>query len=145
MRIEAFSGDYRWLSNFYPCDVSLDGDIYPTVEHAFQAAKTADTTMRRVIRQAPTPGLAKKLGRAVKRLRSDWDTQRLTVMLDLLRQKFAHPELRELLLATGDADLVEGNYWNDRYWGSVDGVGENHLGRLLMKVRKELRSQEVIR
>jgi len=58
----------------------------------------------------------------------------------MLRLKFTkHESLKEKLLATGDEELVEGNDWNDRVWGKVDGVGENHLGRLLMKIRAELR------
>lgn len=140
--IEAFSGEYRWLSNFYPSDVVLDGLIYPSVEHAFQAAKTEDARDRRVVQKAPTPGAAKKLGRKVT-LRSDWENAKQGVMLDLLRQKFGQGELHDLLLGTDDAQLVEGNWWGDRYWGVVDGMGSNHLGRLLMQVREELRIQRL--
>lgn len=141
-RVVAFSGEYRWLSNFYPAKVRLDGEVYPTVEHAYQAAKAAldgpaAVAIRRTIQRASTPGEAKKIGNSL-RLRKDWESVKLGVMLDLLRQKFEHAELRTLLLGTGDAELIEGNWWNDTFWGVVDGKGKNHLGRLLMKVRKEL-------
>lgn len=141
MRIDSFSGEYRWLSNFYPSDVTLDGVTYATVEHAFQAAKTFDEKMRRVVAAAPTPGQAKKLGRGLP-LRADWEGVKQSVMLDLLRQKFARGELKGLLLATGEAELVEGNWWGDRYWGVCSGEGTNHLGRLLMQVREELRAND---
>lgn len=139
MRIDSFSGPYRWLSNFHPSDVVLDGVTFPTVEYAFQAAKTLDPRMRRVIAAAPTPGQAKKLGRQVS-LRVDWETTKQEVMLELLRQKFGREELKDLLLATGEDELVEGNWRGDRYWGVCAGHGANHLGRLLMQVRTELRT-----
>jgi ribA/ribD-fused uncharacterized protein len=92
------------------------------------------------IAKAATPGTAKRLGRAVS-LRTDWETIKFAVMENLLRQKFANPALRWQLLATGSATLHEGNSWGDRIWGECPlGVGENHLGRLLMKIRDELRA-----
>src|SRR4051812_3493915 len=129
-RIERFSGDYRFLSNFYPAKVDLDGVSFSSVEHAYQAAKTLDLGERRKVRNCVTAGEAKKMGQNVQ-LRPNWDGLKLQVMLDLLRQKFAKPPLREELLATGEAELVEGNTWGDRYWGVVNGVGKNHLGTLL--------------
>ena len=138
MKIESFSGPYRWLSNFYMVDVEFDGKIYPSTEHAFQAAKTFDEKDREDVRQADTPKLAKKLGKLVK-LREDWDSVRLSVMEDMLRKKFENPELRRKLLETGHAELIEGNYWHDTFWGVCDGKGENNLGKLLMKIRDEIR------
>lgn len=142
--INSFSGPYRFLSNFYPAVVLLDGVPYPTVEHAFQAAKTADTGDRAIIRSLPTPLEAKAFGKRVL-LREDWETVKIEVMTDLVRQKFHQVELREKLLATGDQTLVEGNRWGDMYWGVCRGQGMNWLGRILMKVREEIRKDAVPR
>lgn len=140
MTIDSFRGKYAFLSNFSKSPVYLHGgSLYcPTVEHAFQACKTTDMAQRRQIANAQTPGQAKRLGRQVA-LRVGWDSMRDDVMLELLRQKFAPDStLADLLLATGDAVLIEGNTWGDRYWGVCNGKGENRLGELLMQVRDEL-------
>lgn len=137
-KIDSFSGGYRFLSNFYPCEMDVAGVRYPTLEHAFQAEKTTNMTEREIIRNARTPGQAKALGRKVT-LRQDWDEIRVDVMLELLRIKFSDKVLRAELLATEDALLVEGNHWNDRFWGVCEGKGENWLGKLLMEIRKEIR------
>lgn len=135
--IESFSGEHRFLSNFFPCDMEVAGVRYPTLEHAFQAEKTTNPTEREIIRIARTPGQAKALGRRVT-LREGWNELRVDVMRELLRIKFSDRVLRAELLATGDARLVEGNHWNDRFWGVCKGKGENWLGRLLMELREEL-------
>jgi ribA/ribD-fused uncharacterized protein len=112
--------------------------VYPTVEHAFQAAKTLDPTGREMIRRATSPKQAKALGYKVK-LRPDWESVKLNVMEQCLREKFKPgTQLSQELLATGSRELVEGNTWNDTFWGVCRGQGKNHLGRLLMKIRKEL-------
>lgn len=140
-RIDSFDGPYRFLSNFFPLtpQILVDGIYYRTVEHAFQAQKTLNETERIWICNAVTPGMAKRIGRTVT-LRSDWGEYRLPLMGRLLRQKFSDPVLRDALIETGDAELTEGNTWGDRFWG-VDGIGENHLGKLLMKLRDEYTSQ----
>lgn len=138
MSITSFRGPHRFLSNFYPSVVEFEGFEYPTVEHAFQAAKTLDLDYRARVRTALSPGEAKALGRAAV-LRRDWDHLRVGVMRDLLWKKFSRPDLSALLLATGDVPLVEGNTWGDRYWGVCAGVGENMLGRLLMETREHIR------
>lgn len=140
MAIERFEGEHAFLSNFWPSRVKLDGMLYyPTVEHAYQAAKTENAAERRDVRMAFTPAQAKKLGQRVT-LREHWnDGLKLEIMLDLLRQKFSFgSDLAGKLLNTGDEELIEGNTWRDTYWGVCQGVGENHLGKLLMKVRQEL-------
>lgn len=136
--IDSFQGEFRFLSNFHSCNIRLGGELYPSTEHAFQAAKTLDPIERMQIRADRNPGEAKRLGRKVK-LRADWDSIRDDVMLACLRQKFSREPLRSKLLATGDQELVEGNTWGDRYWGQCDGEGLNKLGKLLMQVRHELR------
>jgi ribA/ribD-fused uncharacterized protein len=133
--ITEFEGEFRFLSNFYPSPVMLDGIEYPTVEHAYQAAKTIDTAERDRIRNAKHAGTAKKLGRKVT-LRPDWEAVKLQVMEDLIRRKFSIPDLKDMLLATEQEELVEGNYWGDTFWGVCEGVGQNHLGKILMKVRR---------
>ena len=139
--IDRFTGDYDFLSNFHPSPIEVDGVTYPTVEHAFQAAKTSIPEEKQAVAAATTPGSAKRLGRKVQ-LRPDWEEVKVGIMEDLVRLKFTtHADLRAQLLATGDAELVEGNNWNDRFWGVCKGSGQNHLGKLLMKIRAELRSK----
>lgn len=126
-----------FLSNFYASPVRMDGVDYPTVEHAYQAAKV-HRSLREPFRVAKGPGAAKRLGRSVT-LPSWWDTKKEDIMLGLLRQKFAPgTKLSQLLLATGAAHLEEANTWGDRYWGTVNGVGRNRMGVLLMWIRSEL-------
>jgi ribA/ribD-fused uncharacterized protein len=137
--IRSFSGRYAFLSNFAPSPLEYEGIKYPTVEHAFQAAKTLDNGQRLTIASARTPGIAKRAGRRLK-LRDDWDVIRIGVMFHLLLLKFAVAPLSDQLLKTGDAHLVEGNTWGDRFWGVCGGKGENHLGALLMQVRDGLRA-----
>lgn len=114
----------------------LYGREYPTAEHAFQAFKATNPKERENIRTTSRPGQAKRLGRQIE-LRSDWEDIKIGVMSRVLKAKFADPELQAWLIATGDAHLEEGNTWGDRYWGTVDGTGKNHLGNILMKLRKE--------
>src|SRR5262249_35634026 len=136
-KIASFEGPYRFLSNFWPATVEFEGITYPTVEHAYQSAKTLDRAERRRIAAIATPGAAKTAGRALQP-RPDWATEKFVVMEQCVRYKFTHPpELREKLLPTGDAELEEGNTWNDKIWGVYQGQGENRLGKLLMKVRAE--------
>jgi ribA/ribD-fused uncharacterized protein len=135
-----FAGDHAFLSNFHPSAVEWMGLPAATVEHAFQTAKTLDVEERQAIANAPTPGAAKRLGRAVV-LRPGWEESKRAVMAALLLQKFTrHAELAKALLSTGNAELVEGNTWGDAFWGVCAGRGHNELGRQLMAVRAMLRS-----
>jgi ribA/ribD-fused uncharacterized protein len=141
--IDSFRSDYRFLSNYYPsvvnyCDEVDDRD-YPTVEHAYQAAKSEMLEDRIKIASLATPAEAKSEGQLLT-LRPAWDKMKLTIMEHLVRQKFYRNEkLAKRLLDTGDEELIEGNNWGDRYWGQCNGIGENHLGRILMQIREELR------
>lgn len=141
--IDSFRGPTRWLSNFEVCDVMYNGCIYPSSEHAYQAAKTFDHDERVAILRAPTPSQAKKLGQKVT-LRSDWTPEtRIRVMLEILTDKFTRNQyLKEKLIATGEEDLIEGNNWGDKFWGVCDGVGENNLGKVLMHIRSNLNENE---
>jgi hypothetical protein len=137
-RIECFDNEYRFLSNFAPAYVMFDEQSYVTVEHAYQAAKSSDPAERALIGAALTAGKAKRAGRRVRILRSDWEQVKEKIMWTLLRQKFATQPYRNMLVATADAELVEGNDWGDTYWGVCDGKGLNRLGILLMQVRAEI-------
>ena len=133
--------DYGEFSNFSHHRIWLDGAHWPTSEHFFQAQKFHDAAYRERIRRAHSPMDAANLGRDRKqKLRSDWESVKVEVMRKALRAKFTqHDELRQLLLDTGDAKLVE-HTGNDSYWGDGgDGRGRNMLGQLLMQVREELR------
>lgn len=135
--ITSFSGPFRFLSNFHPSEVTLDGDKYLSVEHAYQAAKSLDQDHRVKLRSGCTSAVARRLGRGVE-MRSDWEEVKVGAMLGLLRQKFAPgTALGQQLDATGDRELVEGNWWGDTFWGVCRGVGQNQLGKLLMQVRAE--------
>lgn len=140
--IDFFDGEYAFLSNFYNASCIFEEKLYPTVEHAFQAAKSLDHAERDWIAAAGSPGLAKRLGRRIN-LRPDWEKIKFDVMEECLRSKFADPVLKQKLLATGDEELVEGNYWHDNTYGNCscekckDIVGRNMLGNILMKLRTE--------
>lgn len=144
-RIERFSGEYRFLSMFYPHTIrGAHGLVYPTGEAAFHGGKNPDPKVRAWIAAAPTPSVAKRRGRLVA-LRPDWDQHRHVVMRAVLKAKFTDPHLANRLLATGDAVLIEGNHWHDQYWGccrcgrpACAEPGENWLGRHLMELRDEL-------
>jgi ribA/ribD-fused uncharacterized protein len=142
--ISRFEGKYAFLSNFWPWvdgqyisewTIEHGGITYRTSEHAFQAAKTLSRRERREIAKLPSPGKAKRAGQRVT-LRPNWDDIRVDVMEEILRIKFRDKRLRERLRQTGNATLIEGNTWNDTFWGVCNGRGENNLGKLLMKIRR---------
>ena len=138
--INSFRDEYFFLSNFYPVEIKLDGIVYPNAEAAFQAQKTLDVEERRKFSMLKNPVQAKRLGRKVK-LRDDWEEVKLDIMTEVVAQKFLqHPHLIEMLLQTGDEELIEGNKWGDRFWGVCKGKGENHLGKILMKIRDAYKS-----
>ena len=147
--IDSFKGRWAFLSNFHPCEVIHQGIRYPTVEHFYVAMKCNNEQMingkhytvgdfREMIAFTPNPGLVKKIGQKIK-VRSDWDEKRLDFMNWAVREKFKDVNLAELLLSTEDMELIEGNVWNDTFWGVCNGKGHNHLGKILMKVRDEIR------
>ena len=137
------SQPFGWCSNFASCPIHLQGQLWPTTEHYYQAMKYAGTPYAEVVRQAHSPMVAKNLTRDPNHPpRRDWDDVKDAAMLEAVRAKFTqHAHLRELLLATGEAVLVE-HTANDSYWGDGgDGSGRNQLGRTLMQVRTELKRQ----
>jgi ribA/ribD-fused uncharacterized protein len=146
--IGQFRGAWEFLSNFYRSPLTWEGIEYPTAEHAFQAGKTTSKADRRRVAAAGSPGEAKGRGRSLS-LRPGWDERvRFEVMAAVLRAKFAHSDLHNRLLATGESELVEGNTWHDQVWGNClcgspacATPGQNHLGRLLVELRHELINQ----
>lgn len=135
--ISAFRGKYKFLCNFYEHPFEYAGRLWPTSEHAYQAQKSHSAAEQRLIRQAKSPGHAKRLGRRVA-LRPDWEAVKVDIMRGVLLAKFALPDLRRRLEKTSPARLIEGNSWGDTFWGVYQGRGHNHLGRLLMEIRDEL-------
>jgi len=139
--IKEFQGEYRWLSNFYPCMVEYDGNIFPSVEHAYQATKALYQEDFLRIKSARTAGEAKRIGRSISTV-NNWDEIKDQIMYELLVAKFSIIELREKLIKTGEGLIQEGNRWRDEYWGInlETGKGQNILGKLLMKVRGEIKA-----
>lgn len=132
--IKEFKGGNAFLSNFYVSSVIYEGIRFENSEAAFQAAKCPER-MREFC--GLSPQAAKRLGRRVE-MRPDWETVKYDVMYQVCMAKFTqNPDLLEKLLATGDAELVEGNTWGDKVWGVCDGIGENNLGKTLMRIRSE--------
>ena len=137
--ISEFRGQWTKLSNYSLGSVWYKDRMYPSVEHAYQAQKSLDPAIQQMIRNAPTPNTAKKIARAVS-LRGDWEEVKIDIMRELLKEKFSREPEKSILLSTGDEELIEGNWWGDRFWGqSPIGNGQNWLGRLLMEIRSELR------
>ena len=143
--VREFTGNYRFLSNFFLCPIIVDGKTWPTAEHLFQGMKTRNPEMKEKIRCASKPADAKSLGGQVK-LRPAWDVIRLKTMRAILVIKFKpNPKLAQKLIKTGNMKLEEGNYWHDNYFGICkchrlckNKKGQNHLGILLMELREEL-------
>lgn len=137
-RIEGFRGEYEFLSNFYPATIVYEGITYPTAEHAYQAQKTTNNSIKQKIASLPYPGAAKKYGAKIEGRREDWWSVRYEIMDQILTIKFQDPVLQKKLLDTGNAVLVETNYWGDTFWGVCNGTGSNILGTLLMSVRTRI-------
>lgn len=143
--IYSFSDNFRFLSNFYagPAPIRFESRDYPTVEHAYQAAKTMDRDIRKTISYL-TAGQAKRYGGKLA-LRPGWDDMKIDVMRLLLREKFSHPDMARKLQDTAGRELIEGNSWGDSYWGMITTgdhmFGDNHLGKLLMEIREEINDQ----
>ncbi|NUJ19468.1 NADAR family protein [Bacillus glycinifermentans] len=136
--IDEFKGKHYFLSNFYSAPVMYQGITYQNNEAAFQAMKVTDKSIHLEFSELP-PNLAKRKGRRVK-LRPDWEEAKETFMYEIVKAKFEqNAHLKNKLLQTGESILIEGNTWGDKIWGVCDGVGENKLGKILMKVRNELK------
>jgi N-glycosidase YbiA len=147
-----FFHNYRFLSNFWPCKIGWAGHVWPNTEAAYQATKVdpelppeEHNHLLIQILLAKTPAEAKKLGKAIVdsgKQRKDWYEISLGLMYELNKRKFEDPVLRSKLLQTGDTYLEETNHWGDTFWGVCRGKGENHLGRILMAIREEIKNEK---
>ena len=142
--IKNFKGKYAFLSNFEPTDIVFNRIVYRSAEAAFQAQKTFDVDERLYIARL-SPSEAKKAGRKVN-LRKDWELNKVSIMFDVVLAKFSqNEELKTKLLDTGEQGLVEGNDWGDKFWGQVNGEGENYHGKILMSIRFVLRMIDLVK
>ena len=138
---------YGAFSNLYKSPIDFEGRKFPTAEHAYQAGKARKPKVREWILAAPSPSLAAMAahGLFIWDVVSDWNEIKFDRMRRVLFAKFTqHPNLRELLLQTGDKRLVEAGTVNNsvnRLWGEVNGVGQNMLGLMLMELRKTLAAE----
>ena len=167
--IDSFRYKYMCFSNFSNHKVTYKGINYENSEAAFQAQKFEDENVKQLFKSLD-PSKAKALGRAKviflnpkgeyyknklptnvgqrsseftkHYMRSDWDKVRVEEMYQIVKNKYEQNScVKEILLSTGERELIEGNTWGDRFWGQVDKTGLNYLGRILMQVRYELRNQ----
>jgi ribA/ribD-fused uncharacterized protein len=142
-KIKEFQGEHRWLSNFVPVTIILRNIQFPSVEHAYMASKAPNDKQWQslCIDSNNTAGTIKKASRKVK-LVTNWENIKLQVMESCLKQKFNQEPYLSKLLATGNTILEEGNNWGDEFWGInlKNGKGQNHLGKLIMKIRGELQN-----
>jgi ribA/ribD-fused uncharacterized protein len=143
IRFFSQSATHSEFSNFAPFPVDLDGKRWPTSEHYYQAQKFTDAELQTKIRKAEKPVITKKLADKHRdRIRPDWDAVKDQVMYRVVRRKFElHAALRELLLATGEEEILEDAPNHDAYWGiGQDGNGQNKLGKIIERIRAELRA-----
>ena len=135
--IDKFRGSFAFLSNMSECDITINGYNFNSLENAYQSCKCKNPEDIKLFLNI-TPVEAKILGNKITK-RDDWDSIKLNIMETLVYQKFSKNEkLKFLLLMTGNEKLIERNQYGDTFWGVCNGTGENHLGKILMKVRQQL-------
>lgn len=141
-KITSFTGEYRFLSNFYLSPITDEyGVVYPSSEHMYQCAKFWLPDVQTEIRMAETPGKAKKLAKKYTPV-GNWNVVKFSVMERIIRLKFTQNlELKQKLIDTKDSILEEGNTWGDTYWGIYKDFGQNNLGKLLMSLREEFQNE----
>ena len=141
--IVKFTGEFTFLSNFYPSTLTFRGHIFKTAEHAYQASKCSTQSEIEVIKSAATPAEAKKLGKSVI-LPPDWEALKVHNMKEILRSKFQNPFLREKLKETGRQEIRNENSFHEKFWGTSKGEGKNLLGVLLTEIREEIFEEDRI-
>lgn len=137
--IAGFQGDYRWLSNFERCEILYKGIRYQSTEAAYQAQKTMNIKARTVFSKLNARD-SKTFGSVIN-VRPDWHDVSIGVMEDVCRIKFNLPQFKSKLVDTGDMEIIESNHWGDTFWGECDGVGQNKLGKVIMKIRDEINEE----
>lgn len=143
--IKEFKNQYFFLSNFYECPIYYNKLVFCNAESAFQAQKIIDEKEQYKFINL-NASQARKLGKTIV-LREDWEEVKDNIMYEIVKRKFTvNKELQQKLIDTKDEELVEGNWWHDTYWGvdSKTGIGKNKLGKILMKVREEVKSSNAI-
>jgi hypothetical protein len=138
--IKEFQDKYRWLSNFAPCTIELDGIKYPSAEHAYMSAKSSDTSWKGFCaNNKNSPGQVKKASRYIT-LVANWEEIKVDVMRECLEQKFNQNPYKQFLIDTGNQYIQEGNRWGDTFWGVClrTNQGQNILGKLIMDIRERL-------
>ena len=143
--IKEFKNQYFFLSNFYECPIYYNKLVFCNAEAAFQAQKVIDEKEQYKFINL-NASQARKLGKTIV-LRKDWEEVKDNIMYEIVKRKFTvNKELKQKLIDTKDEELVEGNWWHDTYWGvdSKTGIGKNKLGKILMKVREEVKSSNAI-
>ena len=134
--INSFDGEYDFLSNFYECPILWKGNLYRNSESIYQSYKTLDNVPFDFTKT--TGSQAKKISKKLN-VRPDWNKIKFDLMYEICQEKFnQNTDIAQKLMNTGDAILIEGNYQGDTYWGKCNGVGQNNLGKILMKIREEL-------
>ncbi len=142
--IKEFQGEYRWLSNFMPCEVYLEGIEYKSVEHAYMSAKSSDPAWKTICQTTESPGHVKRQSCTIA-IRKDWEFVKKTIMLECLIQKYKQEPYKTNLINTGDLYIQEGNTWGDKFWG-IDlrtGHGQNNLGLMIMNIRTDLQYNNI--
>lgn len=138
----SFSGELNFCSNFYYAEILYKGQKFKTAEHAYQWSKCKHDADKAAICEAKTPVEAKKIGKKATII-DNWDNSRIPIMYEILKCKFSLPFLKEKLINTGDQELVNENYWRDTVFGVYNKEGDNWLGRLLMRIRDELKDANI--
>jgi ribA/ribD-fused uncharacterized protein len=140
MPITFYTPEFYVFNNFSAHAIEFRGRVYPTCEHAYQAAKCTDPEGQEAIRHARSPLEAKRLANVTYKAARDpdWGNKKVAVVEEILRAKLAqHPEAQDALRASADEEIVEDSP-TDYFWGTgADGSGQNVLGKLWMKIRDE--------
>ena len=145
MIIDSFRGKYMCFSNFYHKEFMFHTIRCKTAEHMFQAMKAINSLDFKLILNTKTPGQAKRMGRELINIKSDWENTKVDIMYDIVKCKFEQdPDALAVLLSTGNTPIIEGNTWGDRTWGAVKNAedkweGKNYLGKILMILRRYFR------
>lgn len=136
--ITEFRGEFSWLSNFFPVQIEYEGLTYPSVEHAYQAGKLINIEDRKLF-LIMSAGQAKRNWKKYKTYNLT-EEFRLNLMYQLLSIKFNQEPFKSLLIATGDCNIIEKNYWGDTFFGYClkTNQGKNHLGQMIMNIREKL-------
>jgi hypothetical protein len=138
IRFNSRVGEYEELSNFYLVQIDMGGTTWPSVEHYYQAMKFRKISQQEAIRECSTSEKAKRLAKTLP-IRDDWEKIKDDVMYDALWKKFSNAHCKEVLLSTGEEELIEYAPWD-----SGDGTGQNKLGKILMQIREELAEREML-